>query len=145
MDTPGYQLRPATARDARAIRRLIRQVRINPLDLDWRRFILAEDQSGRLVGCGQIKLHRDGSRELASIAVTPAWRGRGAARAIIERLLAAEDGPLYLTARDHLQKFYEKFGFHTISWEDGPPYYRRINRLRRMGLVPKSVLLMERE
>lgn len=144
MELPPYRVRPATARDARRIRSLIWQVLINPVGLDWRRFILAEAEDGSLVACGQIKPHGDGTRELASVAVAPAWRGRGAARAIIERLLEKENGPLYLTCRSRLGPLYQKFGFASISWEDAPPYFRRILPLRRLGLVPKDLLLMKR-
>jgi N-acetylglutamate synthase-like GNAT family acetyltransferase len=70
-----WTLRRARQPDAPAIRRLIRQVGINPLGLDWRRFLIAVDAGGQLVGCGQVKPHADGSLELASIAVQPAWRG----------------------------------------------------------------------
>ncbi len=57
------------------------------MGLDWRRFLVAVTPQGEMVGCGQIKPQGD-LRMLASIAVLPAWRGRGVARRIIERLLA---------------------------------------------------------
>src|SRR3989304_5329525 len=72
------RLRPETAADAGAIRSLIFRVGINPRGLDWRRFQVAVDPGGRLVGCGQVKPHADGSRELASIAVPPKGRIDGA-------------------------------------------------------------------
>ena len=78
-----YTLRPATAAEFPAIRKLIWQVGINPIGLDWRRFVLAVDEEGRMLGCGQIKPHKGGIRELASIAVVPEARGLGIARAII--------------------------------------------------------------
>jgi len=119
-------LRAAQAGDNRAIRALIHRVQINPMGLDWRHFLLAVDEAGRLVGCGQIKLHRDGSRELASIAVIPEYRGRGVARAIIERLLSENELPLYLTCNCRLASLYRKFGFETLSPEDMPLYFRRV-------------------
>ena len=86
--SPGhFTLRPATLDDASAIRNIISQVRINPLALDWHRFVLAIDTYGLVVGCGQVKPHSDGSLELASIAVLPDWRSKGVARRIIEYLL----------------------------------------------------------
>ena len=54
-----FTLRSATAADFPAIRKLIWQVGINPIGLDWRRFVLAVDEEGRLLGCGQIKPHRE--------------------------------------------------------------------------------------
>jgi N-acetylglutamate synthase-like GNAT family acetyltransferase len=141
-----YSLRPATQEDFPAIRALVRAARINPLGLDWRRFLLAVDERGALIGCGQVKTHGDGSRELASIAVQPAWRGQGVARAIIQRLLEVHSRPLYLNCRSSLGPFYEKFGFRTIPESEMPPYFRRIKRLARsahkIGLMPIDLLVM---
>jgi N-acetylglutamate synthase-like GNAT family acetyltransferase len=122
-------LRPATQADDAAIKALIRSAQINPMDLDWRRFLLAVTRDGEMVGCGQVKPHSDGTRELASIAVRPAWRGRGVARLIIEQLLAESPRPLYLTCASRLGPFYEKFGFRAVSESEMTPYFRRLSRL----------------
>lgn len=118
-----YTMRKATGSDSSAIRRLIWKVHINPTGLDWRHFLLAVDQHGRLVGTGQIKPHKDGTFELASIAVEPTWRRHGVAGAIIHALLADSERPhpLYLTCRDRLGPFYERFGFRTLSPGEMPP------------------------
>ena len=129
-------LRAATAVDLPAIRALIREVGINPLGLDWRRFLLAVDRDGRLLACGQIKPHRDGSRELASIAVVPDQRGRGLALAVISALLAQQPPPLWLTCMAGLAPFYEPFGFRRI--EDPTqmaPYYRRLTHLAALFMT----------
>ncbi len=134
-----YRLRRAEPADARPIRRLIYRERLNPLGLDWRRFWLAVDDTGRMIGCGQVKPHHDGSRELASIAVVREWRGRGVAGAIIRQLLAEHPAPLYLTCRAELTGFYARFGFAVAENPAGlPPYFRRIAQLsRRLGrLLP---------
>jgi N-acetylglutamate synthase-like GNAT family acetyltransferase len=121
-------LRPATAQDFPAIRQLIRQVRINPTGLDWRHFIVAVDHDNLLLGCGQLKPHRGGTVELASIAVKPGARQAGVARAIIEHLIAAGPRPLYLTCRSSLRTFYEKWQFHVVEVGEMPPYYRSVAR-----------------
>ena len=127
-----YRLRRAEADDAAAIRRLIYAERLNPLGLDWRRFWLAVDEDGRMIGCGQVKPHRDGSRELASIAVVGEWRRRGVASAIIRQLLAENPPPLYLTCRAELTGFYARFGFQEAgNPAELPPYFRRVARLSR--------------
>ncbi|RPI82657.1 MAG: GNAT family N-acetyltransferase, partial [Chloroflexi bacterium] len=64
-----YKIREASQRDFKYIKKLIYSVRINPIGLDWRRFIVATDPEDSILACGQIKRHYDGSRELASIAV----------------------------------------------------------------------------
>jgi N-acetylglutamate synthase-like GNAT family acetyltransferase len=131
-------LRPADSVDSASIKALIRSAHINPLGIDWRRFTVAVTPQGELIGCGQIKPHRDGSHELASIAVVPAWRKRGVARAIIEHLLAANTGTLYLTCRSRLGPFYEKFGFSAILESEMPPYFRCIKRLVKLLGVNRS-------
>lgn len=127
-----YRLQPAAAEHQDAIKALIRTVRINPLGLDWRRFVVALDAQGQLVGCGQIKPHRDGSRELASIAVVPAWRGRGVARAIMLDLLGRHPAPVWLTCMSPLVPFYARIGFREQrDPAQMPPYFRRVIRLIR--------------
>ncbi|OGO27941.1 MAG: hypothetical protein A2136_01215 [Chloroflexi bacterium RBG_16_54_11] len=122
-------LRPATQADAATIRQLIAQVNISPLSLDWRRFILAVDQDGKVIDSGQVKPHADGSSELASIAVLPEWRGVGVARAIIQSMLEQHPGRIHLTCRSELGPMYQKFGFRTIQKGEMPPYFRRISRM----------------
>jgi N-acetylglutamate synthase-like GNAT family acetyltransferase len=142
-------LRPAEQKDSGAIRELIRAVQINPLGLDWRRFIIAVDSSGHLIACGQIKPHQDGSLELASIAVIPERRRQGIATKIIERLIRSNSGPLYLTCRASLEKFYMRFGFSTLEPAEMPPYFRRVARMvrfaRALKLMPVDLLVMKRE
>jgi N-acetylglutamate synthase-like GNAT family acetyltransferase len=121
--------RPATAADAADIRAIIRSVRINPMDLDWKRFLLASSPDGELVACAQLKPHADGTLELASLAVRPAWRGRGLARRLVEQLLSDSPRPLYLTCRSGLESFYQKFGFRALANDELTPYFRRLQRL----------------
>lgn len=123
--------RKAEQQDAGKIRALIFRVGINPAGLDWRRFLVAVDETGQIVGCGQIKPHGDGTRELSSIAVLPGRQKEGIGTAIVNRLLAENELPLYLTCMARLQPYYEKFGFRTLGEEEMPPYYRRIYRIFR--------------
>ncbi len=117
------------------------------MNLHWEHFILAVDEQGQMIGCGQIKTHRDGSRELASIAVEPCCRGQGVARALIERLMAGAKPPLYLTCRGSLIPLYEKFDFRVVgSTKDMPPYFRLIARIfrivRRLFRMQDSLAVM---
>ena len=145
-----YSLRPATQEDTRSIRELVRVARINPLGLDWRRFVVAVAPAGEVIGCGQVKFHRlragAVARELASIVVHPAWRGRGVARAVIENLLAAHPPPIYLTCRASLGPFYRRFGFQTIQGANMPRYFLRVWRLMkalsRARLAREELLVM---
>lgn len=144
-----FHLRPAKSSDFPKIRALIRAVHINPLGLNWEHFVLAVNPQDEMIGCGQVKNHRDRSKELASIAIVPAWRGKGVARAIIEKLLETHPGDLYLTCRSSLQPFYERFGFEVIAIPQMPRYFRRISRLARtlgmLRIVDQKLLVMERK
>lgn len=124
-------LRSAVHADETTIKRIVRAANINPMDLDWKRFIVAEED-GRIIGTGQVKPHGDGSRELASIAVIPERQGQGIGSQIIHALIEREADVLYLMCRDRLETYYQRFGFFAL--EDGkmPPHFRRIMRAARI-------------
>jgi N-acetylglutamate synthase-like GNAT family acetyltransferase len=128
-----YTLRPARETEAGTIKDLIHSVGINPLELDWRRFLVAVDAQDQVIAVGQIKPHGKDIQELASIAVIPDYRGQGLARAIIEHLLKDSPRPLYLTCLSSMEPLYEKFGFHAIPYKEMPRYYQRITKLA--GLI----------
>lgn len=126
------KIRRAEQSDSLSIRALVRGAGINPTGLDWRRFSVAVDGSGGIIGSGQIKPHRDGSKELASIAVASAWQNQGVATAIIEHLLANHPGTIYLTCRRRLENFYARFGFTKVVRGSMPPYFRRVHGVSNM-------------
>ncbi len=143
-------LRPAEAADQKRIVAIIRAAQINPLDLKWPHFVVAvDDASGEIVGTAQVKTHRDGSRELASLAVVPQWQGRGLARRLIEYLLTNTPGTLYLTCRSSLGGLYAKFGFRVIDESEMTPYFRRLSklaaRLRPLMRRSDTLLVMRRD
>jgi N-acetylglutamate synthase-like GNAT family acetyltransferase len=130
-----FTLRPATEADFPVIRQLIRESRLNPTGLNWRRFLIAETPEGQFAGCGQIKPHPEGTLELASIAVREPYREHGLASRMIEQLLANEPfRPIYLTCGSELSLFYEKFGFRVLELAEMPVYYRRLSRLVNLFL-----------
>jgi len=124
-----YTLRPARETDSPSIKQLIYAGEINPMGLDWKRFVVAVSPNGKVVGCGQLKPHGKETLELASIVVSSGYRNQGIARAIIEHLLADSPRPLYLMCRSRLEPLYEKFGFRSISSEEMPRYFQRISKL----------------
>ena len=132
-------IRPARAADQPAIRALVRAARINPRDLDWQRFLVAEE-SGRVVGVGQVKPHGDGSRELASLAVIAERQAQGIGGALIYGLLACEPGPVYLMCMDWLERYYERFGFRRLARADLPPAFRAIGRFAPALALLSSLL-----
>lgn len=122
-------LRPARESEFRIIKDLIHLTGINPMGLDWKRFIVAVNDQDQILGIGQIKPHGNEVLELASVAVYPEYRSQGIARAIIEYLLKDSPRPLYLTCISTLEPLYQKFGFQTISYDEMPRYFQRISKL----------------
>jgi N-acetylglutamate synthase-like GNAT family acetyltransferase len=117
-------IRAATASDQPAITALVRAARINPANLRWPNFIVAEElgvPGGRLVGVGQLRPHRNGMHgdtllELASLAVAPAYQGRGVGRLLVECLVTrAGDRPLYLMCMNDLEPYYRRLGFAAVE------------------------------
>ncbi len=137
-----FTLRSASALDAPAIKKLIKEAQINPTGLDWHRFVVAVDDMNAVVGCGQLKPHRGGIMELASIAVVPGKRKRGIARAVIESLLKRAPRPLYLTCRSSLGPFYRQWGFRQLEIAEMPRYYRNLARV--MSIVGQLFMADER-
>lgn len=143
-------IRPATAADQDAIVALIRAVQINPMDLKWPHFVLAVDEdTGAVVGTGQVKQHRDGSHELASIATAPGYQRRGLAHQIIEQLLVQHPGVLYLTCMDNMESLYAQFGFRTIGVPEMTPYFKRLVKVAAAFMFLRDtghkLLVMQRE
>lgn len=143
------EIRNARRAEAQQIRDLIWRVQINPMSLDWRRFMVAVDESGLVAGCGQVKSHGDGTREMASIAVQPELQHQGIGTAVVQRLLAENSPPLYLTCRARMEPFYQRFGFATVAPEKLPPYFRRIFQavafFRRLSPRMEKMLVMLKE
>jgi N-acetylglutamate synthase-like GNAT family acetyltransferase len=124
-----YILRPARETESREIKDLIHSVGINPMGVDWKRFVVAVNAQDEIIGIGQLKPHGKEILELASIAVEPEYRGQGIASAIIEHLLKDSPRPLYLMCMSPLGPLYEKFGFHEIRYDQMPRYFQRVSKL----------------
>ena len=138
---------PATEADQPSIRRMVREAGVNPMNLHWPNFLIAEEE-GATVGIGQVKLHNDGTRELASMVVLPESRRQGVGAAIIERLIADHHGQvLHLTCRRQLRAYYERFGFSALATEEYSPYFRRLMPMANFfaRFVNDRILVMRRE
>ena len=140
-------LRPARETESRAIKELIHLAGINPMGVDWKRFIVAVDSQDRIIGIGQLKPHGKEILELASIAVYPEYRGQGIASAIIEKLLKDSPRPLYLMCESKNGPLYEKFGFRELSYKEMPRYFQRISKLAglasTLALHDERILIMK--
>ena len=139
-------IRAAKAEDQATIRRIIRAANLNPMSLDWPNFLIAED-AGEVVGIGQVKTHRDGSRELASIAVVPARQGQGIGSAIVNALLDRHGGGvLHLTCQGKNEGYYARFGFRRIPRKELPPYFARLLPIMNVfaRLARSEIIVMRR-
>lgn len=135
-----YSIRPARVNEQWTIRWIVWRARINPFDLKWHRFLVVE-LDGNIVSVGQVKPHRDGSRELASIAVVPSRQGQGIGESLVCALIAREHGPLFLTCRAPLETYYARFGFRRATLQELPPYFRR-TMLVQMFLQTKTIVMI---
>lgn len=118
------EVRGAEKKDRLAIRTMVYRAFLNPLGIDWRRFVVAE-ADGRVIGALQVRILRDGTREVASAVVVPAFRRRGVGRRLMEYLLERECGPLYLMCDGKWAHYYRQFGFQPVDRCDLPGSFLR--------------------
>ena len=111
-----FTIRLARAEDEMTIKTLIRREHLDPFNVHWQNFLVAED-AGRIIGIGQVKPFRSG-RELGSLVVIPERRSSGVAAAIIHALLVRESGPLLLFCLAFRERYYAKFGFQRVGWRE---------------------------
>ena len=130
-------LRAAQPRDMRRIRAVIRRARINRLGLRWRRFTVAVADS-KIIGCVQLKVHRDGTVELASLAVERDWRGRAIGAQLVADCIARHPDALHLMCTDKLVAYYLRLGFAVVALPGLPPYFKRLMRVLAL-VAPRSV------
>jgi N-acetylglutamate synthase-like GNAT family acetyltransferase len=136
-------IRPARAQDQATITEMVRRSHLNPMDLRWSHFLVAEDESG-IVGVGQIRPH-PGAPELASLVVRRERRGQGVGRQLIRALLAQSPGTMVLFCRPQLESYYAQFGFHAIGVEEAPSSLRTryaIGRFITRLIVGRPMLMM---
>ncbi|MEZ4712212.1 MAG: GNAT family N-acetyltransferase [Caldilineaceae bacterium] len=112
-------IRPADSTDQSTIRTIVRAAHLNPIDLQWQNFVVAE-QDGQIVGVGQIRPHKDGCRELASIAVRPEQQRNGVGGQLVRTLQARAAGPLYLMCAAPMANYYWRFGFQRCQPAEMP-------------------------
>ncbi len=105
-------IRAARAEDQATIVGLVRAARLDPSNLHWQNFVVAE-ADGQIVGCGQIRPD-PGLRELGSMVVRKAYRHRGMGAEIVRTLQAGTQPPLFLECPAYRVSFYAQFGFRVV-------------------------------
>lgn len=123
-------IRPALKKDRFAIRVLILRACLNPSNLNWQRFVVAE-QGGKVIGVRQVKTHRDGSREVASGFVLPRYRRQGVSHRLMTTLLEGETDPVYLMCDEKWADYYKQFGFQQETPQQLPTCFLREYRIMK--------------
>ena len=137
-------IRPAQAQDQAMITTLVRRACLNPFDLQWSRFLVAEDESG-IVGIGQIRPHPD-AHELASLVVRQDRRGQGIGGQLIHALVASSHSTLVLFCRPSLEGYYARFGFRVMEVREAPPALRTryaVGQLITRLVLGRPMLMMK--
>jgi len=124
-------IRPARQEDQETILSLIRQAKLNPRNLYWEHFLVAEE-NGKVVGIRQVKVHGQGTREVASGFVLPEYRNQGISARLMRELLAREDRSLYSMVDQKWLPYYEQFGFRQVDVNQLPPDFRKEYRIGRI-------------
>lgn len=117
-------IRSARPEDQEMIVSLIRQAKLNPRRLHWERFVIAEE-NGQVVGIRQVKVHAQGTREVASGFVLPEYRRRGISARLMNELLAREASPIYTMVNEKRAPYYEQFGFRRVEVNQLPSDFRK--------------------
>ena len=132
-------IRAASERDQDAIIALVRSERMNPFDLDWRRFLVATDARG-VAGAVQMRNHFDGSRELGSLVVRPDVRAHGIAARLIGRLMASARGRIYMITGARFASHYARWGFTPVEPARAPlGILRNYVFGRLVGVVARAI------
>ena len=124
-------IRHAVEADQVTIVSFIRQAKINPRNLHWQNFLVAEE-NGQVVGIRQIKVHSQGTREVASGFVLPEYRRQGISERLMNELLAPETGPVYTMVNEKWAPYYERFGFRRVDESQLPADFRKDYRIGRI-------------
>jgi len=123
-------IRPARQEDQHTIIDFIHQAHINSRNLNWERFLVAEEE-GRVIGIRQVQIHSAGTREVGSGFVLPEYRKRGISAQLMNAILNREKGTLYLMCRDKWIPYYEQFGFRQAALDQLPADFLKQYRIGR--------------
>jgi hypothetical protein len=123
MNEAGISIRRATELDQPAIRALARSGQLSRTDVKWPSCWVASTGQ-RIVGIVQMRSHSDGSHELGPLVVSKEVRGQGIAGRLIDALVAAEPGPIWMVTAQAFAAVCKRWGFSpdraAVSARRGP-------------------------
>jgi len=119
-------VRPALPSDVRAIRDLVEPYATERILLakemvgyyeSVQEFLVAVSADGEVVGCGALHVMWDDLAEVRTLAVSPAWRGRGVGHALLDALVdrARSLGLRRLFCLTFEVEFFARHGFRAIE------------------------------
>lgn len=136
----GVGIRPAVEADAATIKSMVRAERVNPRNLHWPRFLVAE-VGGRIVGVQQVRVHKGGTREVASRVILPEFRRHGIGTELLRAALVQDHGTLYLQCNEKWTRYYERFGFRRVEPSELPADLREQHRIARVVVALRSLFI----
>jgi N-acetylglutamate synthase-like GNAT family acetyltransferase len=136
-------IRPAREEEQETIVSLVHQAKINPRNLHWQNFLVAE-ANGQIVGIRQIKVYAQGTREAASGFVLPEYRRQGISARLMNELLARETGPVYTMVNEKWVPYYEQFGFRRVNVSQLPADFRKEYRIGRIVTSLMSIFRQDK-
>ena len=136
-------IRSAVESDQTTIESLINLAKLNPRNLHWEHFLIAEE-NGKILGIRQVKIYKHGTREVASGFVLPEYRRQGISAQLMNALLAREKGPLYTMVNEKRSSYYEQFGFRRVDVNRLPSDFRMEYWIGRIVTTLLSLFSKER-
>jgi amino-acid N-acetyltransferase len=136
-------VRRARPDDQAVITAMVRRARLNPAGLHWEQFVVGE-RDGRAVGVAQLRRHRDGTVELASLVVEPGAREHGIATQLVDALLASEMAAVYALIDRRFVDHFARWGFRQVGPSELPRSVSRTYVIGRAVTTLGSLLRWQR-
>lgn len=139
-------MRPAQPEDIRAVHELLEQSGLPTAGVEeWLQHYLVADSDGEVVAVAGLELY-GASALLRSVAVSPAWRGSGLGRQLVDRLVSeaqrrrVHDIYLLTTTAEH---YFPRLGFGCITRDDVPNEVQ--GSVEFTGACPASAIVMQKK
>jgi N-acetylglutamate synthase-like GNAT family acetyltransferase len=114
----------ATVADELQIRSILKKLNGDRSNFKISRFVVVK-QGAELIGCVRIKVFKDGTLELSSLAVLSEYQSQGIGSELVNKLLFNEVArPIFLLTSLDKESFYKKFGFNIVVSDKLPEEFK---------------------
>jgi len=114
----------ATVADKLQIRSFLKQLNGDRSNFEISRFVVVK-QGAELIGCVRIKVFKDGTLELSSLAVLSEYQRKGIGSELVNKLLLNEVArPIFLLTSLDKESFYKKFDFNIVAPDKLPKEFK---------------------